>query len=144
MPFQFSLQKVLEYRERLEEEARGAFSAAQSAVNAAADELNRLYAARNEAQTRLCDPSLENGERWLTEAYLRGLRTDTASCEERLAELRRVAEERRAALVRCAVDRGLLDKLKERRLRSYRKEEALKEQKQYDEIATMRRAASPF
>ncbi len=141
MAFHFSLQKVLDYRAQLEEEARAAFAAAQAAEQACARHLAALQRELDLTEARLCGAVQDNGERWLLEAYARGLREDARVAAARLAELRRALEQCRAELLHRAVDKGLLDKLKERRREQFRREEALKEQKINDETATLRHSA---
>lgn len=144
MGFHFSLQRVLEYRAQREEEARAAYAMAQATERAAEESFALVSAELTQTEARLCDGDLDNAGRWLTECYARGLRFDAQAAAMRLQESRSLTEERRTELTHRAVEKGVLDKLKERRQEQYRREEAVQEQKINDEIAALRRAPSPF
>ena len=135
MPFRFKMQKVLDYREQLEEEAKVRLATAQRRFQEARERLDALQAELRGAQDRLCNEALmEAGERWLLEQYVKGLRGDVAAASLQARMLAQMVEEARK----------LLEKLKERQKHYHAREEQLKEQRFNDEIATLRYKAPSF
>ena len=142
MPFRFKMQKVLDYREQLEEEAKVRLATAQRRFQEARERLDALQAELRGAQDRLCNEALmEAGERWLLEQYGKGLRGDVAAASLQAAQM---VEEARNLLAARAIDKKLLEKLKERQKHYHAREEQLKEQRFNDEIATLRYKAPSF
>ena len=139
MPFRFKLQKVLEYREQMEEEAKVRLAQAtmrhEEAVKALQAATQALAA---EQQHQADNPLMSAAERWVSDQYLKGLANDvqTAGMQERMTG--QMEAEARKLLAARALDRQMLDKLKERQKRTYQHEELLKEQQFNDEIATIR------
>lgn len=139
MPFRFSLQQVLEYREQLKEQAQVAFARAQAELlreQKNADELRQILTTQEE---RLFSADLtDQGERWLLENYVKGVRTDLNETLLRVRQLTAVTEETRQELARCAKEHKILDKLKSRQAERYRHDMQIQEQKSYDETAAIR------
>ncbi|MGE9985830.1 flagellar export protein FliJ [Desulfovibrio sp. SGI.169] len=145
MPFRFKMQKVLDYREQLEEEAKARLATAQRRHQEAREQLEQLQVALRHAQDRLCDEALmDAAERWLLERYAKGLRGDVSAASLQVRMLAQMVEEARNLLAARAMDKKLLDKLRERQKRHYAREEQLKEQRFNDEIATLRYKAPSF
>lgn len=145
MPFRFKMQKVLDYREQLEEEAKVRLATAEHRLQEAQKRLDRLRAELERAADRLRDnPLMEAGERWLQEQYLTGLRADVAAASLQMRMLTQMAEEARKLLAARAIDKKLLEKLKERQKKHFIREEQLQEQRFNDETATLRYKAPTF
>lgn len=145
MPFRFSLQKVLDYREQLEEEARNRFALVQRQYREARALLESLTSELQTQEERLYGQVIDNaGERWLLESFIKGLRADVASTTEKVQHLRVTRDEMRRILAARSMDKKLLEKLKERKYRQYLLDERLKEQRFNDEIATLRYKAPNF
>lgn len=145
MPFRFSLQKVLDYREQLEEEARNRFALVQRQYREARALLESLTSELQTQEERLYGQVIDNaGERWLLESFIKGLRADVASTTEKVQHLRVTRDEMRKILAARSMDKKLLEKLKERKYRQYLLDERLKEQRFNDEIATLRYKAPNF
>lgn len=139
MPFHFKMQKVLEYREQLEEEARVQLAQAERLRLREEERAVKLKGMLAEQEVKLYrDVALSSGERWLLENFVKGLRADLASTVMRLRSLTQAVAAARSALQERAKDRKLLEKLKERQKESYVHEERLKEQHTNDETATLR------
>lgn len=99
MPFRFKMQKVLDYREQLEEEAKVRLATAQRRFQEARERLDALQAELRGAQDRLCNEALmEAGERWLLEQYVKGLRGDVAAASLQARMLAQMVEEARNLL----------------------------------------------
>ena len=145
MPFRFSLQKVLDYREQLEEEAKNRFALVQRQYREAKAQLAALSSELETQEARLYGQVIDNaGERWLLESFLKGLRADIEATTARVQNLRATRDEMRKILAARSMDRKLLEKLKERKYRQYLLDERLKEQRFNDEIATLRYKAPNF
>ena len=139
MAFRFSLQKVLDYREQLEEEAKNRFALVQRQYREAREQLAALSSELKTQEERLYGQVVDNaGERWLLESFIRGLRADVESSTARVSNLQMMRDEMRKVLAARSMDRKLLEKLKERKRRQYLLDERLKEQRFNDEIATLR------
>lgn len=145
MPFRFKMQKVLDYREQLEEEAKVRLATAEQRLQEAQERLERLRAELERAADRLRDdPLMEAAERWLQEQYIMGLRADVAAASLQTRMLTQMAEEARKLLAARAIDKKLLEKLKERQKKHSLREEQLQEQRFNDETATLRYKAPTF
>lgn len=145
MPFRFSLQKVLDYREQLEEEAKNRFALVQRQYREAKAQLAALSSELETQEARLYGQVIDNaGERWLLESFIKGLRADIEATTARVQNLRATRDEMRRILAARSMDKKLLEKLKERKYRQYLLDERLKEQRFNDEIATLRYKAPNF
>ena len=139
VPFRFSMQKVLEYREQLEEEARVQLARHEQSLRRTREAQARCEAALRTAEASLCDPAcMDTAERWLQEQYAKGLRRDAADLARQARLQESLVEEARQVLAARAVDKKLLEKLRQRRQQQYAREEYLKEQRVNDETATLR------
>ena len=139
MPFRFKLQKVLDYREQMEEEAKVRLAEATMRHDEAVRALQQAQQALEaERQHQTVDPLMSAAERWVSDQYIKGLTNDVqmADMQERMTA--QVQEEARKMLAIRALDRQMLDKLKDRQRRNYQHEELQKEQHFNDEIATIR------
>ena len=145
MPFRFSLQKVLDYREQLEEEAKNRFALVQRQYREAKAQLAALSSELETQEARLYGQVIDNaGERWLLESFIKGLRADIEATCARVQNLRATRDEMRRILAARSMDKKLLEKLKERKYRQFLLDERLKEQRFNDEIATLRYKAPNF
>lgn len=145
MPFRFSMQKVLDYREQLEEEAKVRLARAEQQRNELRSRLEIIRKDLMEQEERLyARPPSNAGERWLLEHFVRGLKADMAATAVQLRTAENMVEESRRILAQRAMDRKILDKLKERQKQHYMHDERMKEQRFNDEIATLRYKAPTF
>lgn len=145
MPFRFSMQKVLDYREQLEEEAKVRLAKAEQQRNETRERLDIIRRDLMEQEERLYTrPPSGAGERWLLEHFVRGLKADMAATAVQLRAAESMVEESRKILATRAMDRKILDKLKERQKELYMHDERMKEQRFNDEIATLRYKAPTF
>lgn len=139
-PFHFSLQKVLDYREQLEEQAKMELAQAQQVY---ARQVEKAQALRQALQQH--GSSLYAGgkaptpsEIWLWERYRERLTQDLREAEQKALQLAQNVAKKQRQLIARAKDRKLLDKLRtNKQLRHISEEERL-EQKEFDEMATVR------
>ncbi len=137
--FQFSLQRVLEYREQLEDQARLAMSRAQQAHAFQQEEVAKIQSdlGRTDADLRnLKNPTVD--EMWLYREYKERLLQDLAESTSRLDALAREVALRRTELIECSKERKLLEKLKQTQAQNFAREQQSREQKTFDETATLR------
>lgn len=140
MAFKFKLEKVLDYRKQLEEQAMQALAEARAARDAEAARLEelRLELARQMQEMQSCAAAMTGSERWLTQNYIQALQYDVEYAQRNLASLEQVVAQRQNHLVQKAQERELLDKLKSKQAQRFAHEEKLKEQRDNDETATIR------
>lgn len=138
MPFRFNMQKVLEYREQLEEEAKVRLAKTESDLRASEEKLASLKKEFREEEEKCLGQLMQQNERWLHEQYMKGLRRDIAEAAMQTRMCRQLVEEARKYLAMRAVDRKLLDKLRERKKHQFDRAEQKQEQYFNDEIATIR------
>ena len=137
-PFVFRLEKVLEYRRQLEDQARMTLASAQ-ARHKAQEEVLR------DVETRLAD-HVERGfgakatqaDIWLWMQYRQALDRDLAAAREELDRLARYLQICRQEAVLRSREKKLLEKLKDRQAKKHHVAENLAEQKEFDEMATLR------
>ncbi len=136
-PFRFRLQKLLEYRERREDEAKLALAQAEGAL---ANEERRLAALEDErraARSRQGKETHSAADSWLWQHYLRRLDDSVAVCRRRLDELAALIAFRRQELLQRATERKLLEQLRHRHLIRHTYEEMRRDQCTLDETATL-------
>ena len=144
MPFRFKMQKVLDYRAQLEEEAKVRLADAEHRLRVSQERLEAIRGELAAAEEKARSGLLESAERWLHDQYLKGLRSDVSQAELQCRMQQQMAEEARALLAARAMDRKVLEKLKERQKAQYQHAERLEEQHFNDEISTLRYKASAF
>lgn len=144
MSFQFNMQKVLDYRELMEEEARGKLAKAENDLRNGREKLGELKKELERARAEASGKLLQGGERWLQDQYEKGLAADIRQAEMNALMLAQLVEEARKILAARALDRKVLEKLKERQKVQFLRAEQKQEQNFNDEIATIRFKASAF
>ena len=145
MPFTFSMQKILDYREQQEEEAKTKFAQAQNLVLHEEERLEQLRILLVEKETELNrNIEMDANSRWLFDTFIKGLRSDIDISLTRLRQFKEIREQCRQILLERAKKRKIMDKLKEKQRERYYAEEKEQERKTNDETATLRYGTSPF
>lgn len=138
-PFRFRLEQVLAYRRQLEEQAMQELAKARALRDETARRIAHMEADLAETREKLGQAvNLPAEERWLLTGYEKALITELDAAKELLAQQEEAVDACRAVLVQKAQERELLDKLKEKQANRHAQEERLKEQRENDEIATLR------
>lgn len=137
-PFHFKLEKVLDYRGQLEDQARMALAKAQAAHDEQEKNVADIAARLEAHKAKMEEATRSSDEMWLWRQYKDALETDLAAARVRLRELALMLHKTREEAVRRSRDRKLLEKLKENQARKHHEEETLREQKENDEMATIR------
>jgi len=144
-PFHFKLEKILEYRRQLEDQAKLAMSIARQQL---AEQNQHVEALHKDLEACLLEMSrtkqMTQPELWLWSGWRKRLELDKRQAQAKLAELRQLAEKRRLELVAKAKDRKLLEKLRAKQAEKHGQEEQRKEQKEFDETGTLRHGRTPY
>ena len=138
-PFRFNLQKVLDYRTQLEDQAKLALAKAQHAHSEQVRAVQRLDAALSahlEAMAKADGQSA--ADIWLGRNYAKRLTEDLRQARLAESRLAQDVQFRRQELIGKAKERKLLEKLKETQAARHESEENRKEQAGFDEMATLR------
>lgn len=137
-PFVFRLEKVLEYRRQLEDQARMALAQAKAAHDAQQQVLADIEASLAAHLAKGFGDAATQADIWLWMRYREALERDVAAAVVELDRLASILQTRRQEAVLRSRDRKLLEKLKDRQARKHHVAENLDEQKEYDEMATIR------
>ncbi len=135
--FRFPLERLLERRERIEEERRAAFAEAQDAVRRHLAEIMKTRATRDVSRERLEAveaPQAARDRRGLV-LYADFLEARLHALHAELADRRRDEVAARAALLAATRDRKILARLRERRRLEHRRGARRAEQAASDEMA---------
>ncbi|TAM61610.1 flagellar export protein FliJ [bacterium] len=133
--FTFSLQPVLDVRERRERERMQRLAQAQLELQQAQERLEELDRER-QGETRVVrerHSQLELEELQAYYAHLEHLAAESACQRERVAEAQRRVETSRTELIAASTDKRVVERLKERRHEDFLHEERLAEQRQVDD-----------
>ena len=144
-PFRFRLEQVRLYRKQLEEQAMQALAEAVSlrdSLVAGREAIQREQAVQRERLARA--ETLTAAERWLIQSYSNALKEDLISVENRLDLAEEEVDRCRTELIQKSQDRELLDTLKEKQTARHRELERQKEQRDFDETATLRYKPAAF
>lgn len=142
-PFRFSLEQVLNYRTQLEQQARVELARVEQErlrEEQRADALRAMLAEQENNLAALTPDKM--GERWLAENFIKGLRADLGVTMQRVRNWTVAVEAARTELVSRSKDKKTLEKLKDTQAENHAREEQLREQHEYDEIASLRYKAS--
>lgn len=140
--FSFRLDRVLDLRAQLEDQARMMLARAQAEHDEQEARVEDLRNRLAEHMGKQAEARKSSGDLWLWDNYKRALENDVAEAQVRLRELALKLQKARKEAVDRSRDRKLLEKLKETQARKHDEEEHLREQKENDEMATLRRKPS--
>ncbi len=136
--FRFALDKVLDYRKQLEEQAKLELAQARQAYAAQVELVQGVRKSLAEHEKALYQEEPNADTFWLWKQYKERLVEDLARAEQRMRALaQELSKKQRQAVIRSR-DRKLLDKLKEKQKERHVREEERLEQKEFDEMATVR------
>ncbi len=145
MPFQFNMQKILDYRGQLEEEAKIKLAEAQRLFLHEEDRMKTLKEQLAQMEGDLYkNLDADHASRWLLENFIKGLREDISQTTLRLRQLSELVEQCRTLVIMRAKDYKVMEKLKEKQQERYYVAEKEHERKINDETATLRHAITTF
>lgn len=134
--FSFRLQKVLDYKRTLEENAKQAYLDAQRRTREVDLEIERLELQQSELLTR---PIVTIGDRLALDAWLNRCDDEVAHLRSARQIVEQEEEQAREAWIEARREAEALEKLKFRRWEEWSLEAQRQEQAALDEWATMRR-----
>lgn len=137
--FQYSMQKVLDVKEKLETQAKTAFSVAQMNVNQARDRLDELTARRDhyEEMKRQCMEGVLDVKRLNSCQTAIEIMDYYINQQKRtIAALEAVLDKARRQLNQAMMERKMHDKLKEREFEQFLLDLNAQEKKEIDELVS--------
>lgn len=142
-PFRFSLEQVLKYRTQLEDQAKVELARVEAERRMEQERVDALEAMVSEQEAALAALRVDqSADRWLIDTFLKGLRSDLVQARQRVINWTAVVEAARRLVMERAKDKKVLEKLKSTQAENYAKEENYREQKEFDETASIRFKAS--
>lgn len=137
-PFSFKLDKVLDYREQLEEQAKAALAKAKAARDAQAAVVADFEAKLDAHMTKERESRKSANDMWLWRQYKEALEQDISVARMDLNSLELKLQRCRTQAVERSKDKKLLEKLKSTQAKKHHEEESAREEKENDEMATIR------
>ncbi|WP_027190991.1 flagellar export protein FliJ [Fundidesulfovibrio putealis] len=138
-PFRFNLQKVLDYRAQLEDQAKQALAKAEQAHQAGRARVEHIQSSLSAHLEAMSQGGAKSAaDIWLGRNYAKRLAGDLYLAQQEEARLAQDVILRRQELVDRAKERKLLEKLKETQAERHARDENRKEQAEFDEMATLR------
>jgi flagellar FliJ protein len=137
-PFRFKLDKVLDYREQLEEQAKGALARAKAARDAQAEKLAGLEARLAAHLDTEAESRRSANDMWLWRQYKDALSQDISIARVELNSLELKLQRSRTEAVERSRDKKLLEKLKQTQAKRHHDQENAREEKENDEMSTIR------
>lgn len=131
--YKFRLQKLLEFRQDVEDKSKISFMEAMSEKNRVEMELNCLQDSYNRYKN--IPLNLSTIEKKIVQNYLNVVNNSIEDTTSLLDEKEVIVEEKRENLVKSQVERKTVEILKEKDYGRYISEENRKEQNQVDEFA---------
>ena len=143
--FRFSLEQVLVYRTQLEDKAKAELGSVISDMNREQARQEALVEDMYEQERQLGVVGVANlGDRWLIESYIKALRVDIRQSIKQVKTLELMVQKSREKLTLCAKDKMIMEKLKEKHEKAFKLDELQKEQREFDEIASIRFQAPSY
>ncbi len=142
MKFKFSYEKLLAHKQTLEEIAQKNLAEAQRKLDDAKAVLNALFKAVDEVRARAFQMERQGGLSQNTGAvadeFANGQKIRIAQQRTVIRERNMDVEQRQEELILAARERKTLEKLKEKKIEEFKTEAKRKEQKETDDMITMR------
>ncbi len=139
MSFTFSMQKILDYRTMLEEEAKVQLGKAQAMLKQEEERFAGIQAQIAATEKEMFkDRTMDASARWLLESFIKGLQADLTQSHGRLLQLQESVNNCKEMLLIRSKDKKVLEKLKEKQQERHYAEEKELERKINDESATLR------
>ena len=142
--FSFKLDKVLDYREQLEEQAKGALARAKAARDDQAAKVSDLERVLREHLVKEVESRKSANDMWLWRQYKEALDQDISIARMNLNSLELKLQRCRAEAVERSKDKKLLEKLKATQAKKHHEEENARQEKENDEMATLRYESKDF
>ena len=143
--FRFSLDTVLAYKKQALDAAKAEHGAALAQVREqerVVDREEQCYRDYNLEYRRRKEEGLTIGEAAVYQTGLRALEMRIQREKDRLEELKKIEEEKRAQMIEAKKETSSLEKLKEKKLDEYQKAVQKSEEAMIDELVSRARASA--
>ncbi len=139
MSFVFPMQKILDYRTMLEEEAKVRLSKAMQMQQREQERFAAIQAELHATETQMYENrTIDAASRWVFENFIKGLQSDLSQSHARLRQLQESVNQCKEMVLIRAKDKKVLEKLKEKQQERHYAAEKEHERKTNDESATLR------
>lgn len=135
--YNFSMEKILEWRSTIEKEKMETFGKLQDDLKREKEQLSNLKREVKDARHKSMD-ELNIYKLQQYNLYIQSIEDRIGIQEKNIQELRQAIEDKRLELVSAQKDRSIMEKLKEKDFSLYKKNIKALEQKELDEIAVLR------
>ncbi len=142
--FKFTLEKILQYREQVEDSQVRIFGKAVEVFRRRESELRRVMRELAEYRNRLAEMGVGRvspRDLAFSRSYLTHCEAKVAEAADRMMEAARDMEEKKQGLVSARRERRIMEKLKEIKRRRWQYEAAREDTKELDEVAATRHIA---
>ena len=143
-PFTFKLEKVLDYRGQLEEQAKSALARAQEARDSQVTIVAEIETRMEAHMNKEIESRKSANDMWLWRQYTEALEQDISAARLDLKSLELKLQRCRVQAVERSKDKKLLEKLKETQAKKHHAEQSAQEEKENDEMATLRYKSKDF
>ncbi len=145
MKFRFPFETLRKVRKIEEDEAQRIFFEAQARLNECLAKIQQMYTSIDEARLTISRLQFSQEQNKLSsirtnEEFIKGQEVRIKLERQKARELMREVEIKQEALIGKAKDRKVIDRLKEKRFEVFKKEIKVQEQKETDEMVTLRAA----
>jgi len=135
-PFQFRLQKVLDYRVHIEDKLKAELAELKAIRDFLLAEREEAREKQSAMLTRMAESEFDVTALQLMRLYIERLDREIARKNREIAETEKRIELKRPEVVEARRDRKVMERLRESQERSYRREQLRVEQKMLDELGT--------
>ncbi|MBC15950.1 Flagellar export protein FliJ [Pseudodesulfovibrio profundus] len=142
--FSFKLDKVLDYRAQLEDQAKAALAAAQAAHDTQQAKVHGLQSQLAKHMDNEEKSRKSTNDMWLWRQFKTALEQDIERERMELSRLELNLHQRRQEAVDRSRDKKLLEKLKQTQAKKHHEEQSAREEKENDEMATIRFQSQDF
>ncbi|MCB0407059.1 MAG: flagellar export protein FliJ [Bdellovibrionales bacterium] len=143
MKFRFKLESLLKYRNQLKDEAQRDYRSAQFKVDQCLGEIQKMYEQMDQSRNLISQKERAKSNDQIpmilsSHDFISGQKIKIERKRQEARELMSIAEQKLEILIAKTQDFEVLKKLKERQHESFKKEKKKKENKQLDDLVTMR------
>ncbi|WP_461833006.1 flagellar export protein FliJ [Desulfothermus sp.] len=136
--FQFRLQRILDYREQIEEQAKMRLAKILSLISQKKEQINQYEQELEQISKVISMGNLSEHSLWLYKESEKNILLSIDQLKKELKDLSQKAEILRQDLILKTIERKKLEKLKQKDHERFIYEEQKREQKEIDEISTLR------
>lgn len=138
-PFRFPMQRILDFRRQEEEQAQLALARAESELLRVRTRIEEVQAELSAAFEHLSSSlNMEANQFWIWNRYRDGLQFDLERLHSEWHEIDQKVNSCRQDLILKAKERKKLERLRDNQMMKHHHEELNREQKEIDEMATLR------